>query len=307
MNQPSFIREYVAQTEERRSESAKREALELAEAAGLNAPQIDGRVKFAPVEDYGDIEADESEDRLPVERRGLKLKDMPTDEMPREKMSELGPQALTDSELLAVLLGSGTSRVNVKDLALDLLTEFDGLESMSRASIAALMNCKGIGLAKSSQLAAAFEVARRLRVGNASDAGSNGGKSKIGASMGKPHAVADMMRPLLMDCPQEELWVLYLSRRLRYRGKSRVYIGNLDRIEISPGVVMSGVVERREPCFTIVHNHPSGDCEPSTSDIATTKRLVQAAKQLDLTLVDHVIVAASGYTSLRMSRLVEFE
>lgn len=307
MNQPSFIREYVAQTEERRSESAKREALERAEEAGLNAPQIDGRVKFAPVEDYGDVEADESEDRVSVERRGLKLKDMPSDEMPREKMSELGPQALTDSELLAILLGSGTSRVNVKDLALDLLTEFDGLESMSRASIAALMNCKGIGLAKSSQLAAAFEVARRLRVGNASAEGSNGGKSKIGASMGKPHAVADMMRPLLMDCPQEELWVLYLSRRLRYRGKSRVYIGNLDRIEISPGVVMSGVVERREPCFTIVHNHPSGDCEPSASDIATTKRLIQAAKQLDLTLVDHVIVASSGYTSLRMSRLVEFE
>ena len=307
MNQPSFMREFVSQIEEHRSESAKRVALERAEEAGRHAPQIDGRIKFAQVDDSGDVEEDSADDGMAVERRGLKLKDMPSDEMPREKMSELGPQALTDSELLAILLGSGTSRVNVKDLALDVLTEFDGLEALSRASVAAMMNCKGIGLAKSSQLAAAFEVARRLRVGNASDRAPGDGGIKIGSNMGKPHAVADLMRPLLMDAPQEELWVVYLSRRYRYRGKARVYIGNMDRIDISPGVVMSGVVERREPCFTIVHNHPSGDCEPSTADIATTKRLVEAAKQLDLKLVDHIIVAASGFTSLRLSRLVEFD
>ena len=296
------MREYVSEVEARRSQSAKHKALERREIDGENAPQIDGRVAAPPAETHAD-----SEIEVPVERRGLKLKDLPNDEMPREKMSELGPQALTDSELLAILLGSGTSRVNVKDLALDLLTEFNGLEALSRASATAMMNCKGIGMAKSSQLSATFEVARRLRAGAGSDRAEGGRGLRIGSSMSKPHAVADLMRPLLMDKPQEELWVLYLSRRLRYRGKSCVYVGNLDRIDISPGVVMSGVVERREPCFTIVHNHPSGDSEPSTSDIATTQRMVRAAKELDLKLVDHVVIAASGFTSMRMSRLVEFD
>ena len=302
MTEPGFMKEYVSEIEARRSESAKRGALKRAEIDGANAPQIDGRVAATPVAAREYVEAD-----APAERRGLKLKDLPNDEMPREKMAELGPQALTDSELLAILLGSGTTRVNVKDLALDLLTEFDGLEALSRATATAMMNCKGIGTAKSSQLAATFEVARRLRAGNASRRADGGGGLTIGSSMSKPHAVADLMRPLLMDKRQEELWVLYLSRRYRYRGKSCVYIGNLDRIDVSPGVVMSGVVERREPCFVIVHNHPSGDSEPSTSDIATTQRLVRAAKELDLKLVDHVVVAASGFTSMRMSRLVEFD
>ena len=296
------MKEYVSEVEARRLQSAKLKAQERCEIDGENAPQIDGRVAAPPAETHADPEM-----VVPVERRGLKLKDLPNDEMPREKMSELGPQALTDSELLAILLGSGTSRVNVKDLALDLLTEFNGLEALSRASATAMMNCKGIGMAKSSQLSATFEVARRLRAGTGSDRAEGGRGLRIGSSMSKPHAVADLMRPLLMDKPQEELWVLYLSRRLRYRGKSCVYVGNLDRIDISPGVVMSGVVERREPCFTIVHNHPSGDSEPSTSDIATTQRMVRAAKELDLKLVDHVVVAASGFTSMRMSRLVEFD
>ena len=296
------MKEYVSEVEARRSQSAKLKAQEGCEIDGENAPQIDGRVAAPLVETHADPEV-----AIPVERRGLKLKDLPNDEMPREKMSELGPQALTDSELLAILLGSGTSRVNVKDLALDLLTEFNGLEALSRASATAMMNCKGIGMAKSSQLSATFEVARRLRARAGSDRAEGGRGLRNGSSMSKPHAVADLMRPLLMDKPQEELWVLYLSRRLRYRGKSCVYVGNLDRIDISPGVVMSGVVERREPCFTIVHNHPSGDSEPSTSDIATTQRMVRAAKELDLKLVDHVVVAASGFTSMRMSRLVEFD
>ena len=302
MTGPGFMREYVSEIEARRSESSKRDAVARAEIAGANAPQIDGRVTATAVDEREDIYAGAS-----IERRGLKLKDLPSDEMPREKMSELGPQALTDSELLAILLGSGTTRVNVRDLALDLLTEFDGLEALSRATATAMMNCKGIGTAKSSQLAATFEVARRLRAGPGSSRADGARSLVVGSSMSKPHAVADLMRPLLMDKPQEELWVLYLSRRLRYRGKSCVYIGNLDRIDVSPGVVMSGVVERREPCFTIVHNHPSGDSEPSTSDISTTQRLVRAAKELDLKLVDHVVVATSGFTSMRMSRLVEFD
>ena len=245
---------------------------------------------------------------LPIPRLGLKMKDLPPDEMPREKLGALGPSALTDSELLAILLRSGTTMMNVKDLAAGLLIEFEGLEPMSQATIPRLMNFSGIGLAKAAQLVAAFEVGRRARAkANSLTRKRDGEKTDIDANMTKPQHIADMMQPLLADLPHEELWVIYLSTRHRYRGKSRVYKGNLDNIGIRSGVIMSGVIERRAPCFTIVHNHPSGDCEPSSADITTTTKLVRAARELDIELVDHVIVSSRGFTSLRDSRLVLFD
>lgn len=244
----------------------------------------------------------------PLTRRGWRLKDLPHDEMPREKMSELGPNGLTDAELIALLLGSGTSKLNVKDLAIDLLRESEGLEALSKSTLTAMMNYPGVGLAKASKLVAAFEIGRRVRK-RASTSGIAGERDKptFDAGMRTPSAVADMMQPLLCDLPHEELWVVYMSAKHRYRGKSRVYQGNLDAIEVRTGVVMSGVVERRVPCFTVVHNHPSGDSEPSTADINTTKKLVRAAKELDIEMVDHVIVGSRGFTSLRHSRLVLFD
>ena len=251
--------------------------------------------------------ADETE-YPPLARRGWRLKDLPHDEMPREKLSELGPNGLTDAELVAILLGSGTQKMNVKDLAIDLLRESDGLEALSKSTHTAMMNYSGVGLAKASKLVAAFEIGRRVRFRTRSAASAGtGSKPAFDTRMHTPHAVADMMQPLLCDLPHEELWVIYMSAKHRYRGKSRVYQGNLDTIEVRTGVVMSGVVERRVPCFTVVHNHPSGDSEPSTADITTTQKLVRAAKELDIEMVDHVIVGSRGYTSLRNSRLVLFD
>ena len=249
----------------------------------------------------------QNDEQPETERLGLKMKDMPPDEMPREKLREKGPGALSDSELLALLLGSGTSRLNVKDLASGLLHDFEGLEAMCRASVPRMMQVNGIGLAKASQLSAAFEISRRLRRPTGSATGDGGGsKLGYGANMSKPQVIADMMQPLLMDLPQEELWVLHLSKRRHFRGKERVYTGSVDQIDIQPFVVISGVVERREPCFAVVHNHPSGDPEPSSSDIRTTQRLVRAAKELGVEMVDHVVVGRHGFVSLRQSRLVEF-
>lgn len=244
----------------------------------------------------------------PLARRGWRLKDLPHDEMPREKLSELGASSLTDAELIAILLGSGTTKLNVKDLAIDLLRQSDGLEALSKSTHTALMNYSGVGLAKASKLVAAFEIGRRVRNrANSVTVAGSWNHPTFDTSMQTPHAIAEMMQPLLCDLPHEELWVVYMSAKHRYRGKSRVYQGNLDAIEVRTGVVMSGVVERRVPCFTVVHNHPSGYSEPSTADISTTQKLVRAAKELDIEMVDHVIVGSRGYTSLRNSRLVLFD
>ena len=299
------VKEYTSQTAERKAAEAeaasRRKAISASDDDGAGDPPAAREV--AP-----DSRMSSEGEYLPIIRQGLRLKDLPNDEMPREKLSELGPGALTDSELLAILLRSGTTKMNVKELATGLLTEFEGLESMSKATIPGLMNYSGVGLAKASQLVAAFEVGRRTRArANALVRKREGENVPFDAIMSKPQNVADLMQSLLADLPHEEFWVIYLSARHRYRGKSRVYQGSLDNIGVRSGVIMSGVIERRAPCFTIVHNHPSGDCEPSTADITTTTRLVRAARELDIELVDHVIVSSRGFTSLRNSRLVLFD
>ncbi len=243
----------------------------------------------------------------------LRIRDLPEDERPRERLREHGPDTLATSELIALLLGCGMHNTNVRDLALNLLREYDGLEMLSRASRDQLCKIKGIGDAKASVLLAAFEIGRRaaheraihdLDMEKIPDSHSD----KIGCDIDS-FKIAEMMTPLLRDKAQEELWVIMLDVRNQYRGKTKLYQGTCNSMMANSSEVLSTVVGRRSPHFAIVHNHPSGRSYPSTADISFTQKLVRASESLDVDFVDHVIVGRDmeSWTSIRRSMLVDFE
>ncbi len=228
----------------------------------------------------------------------LRLRDMPSRERPRERMRELGPEALTAAELVAVLLGRGVKGADVKRISEELVARYEGLEMLSRASWDELRSIAGIKDAKAAQLLAAFELGRR--------ASAYIGESDIGRDLGGPSMIAEMMTPLLRDKPREEMWIIFLDVRNRYRGKSRMYAGCSDQIVAKSGEVVGAVLERKCPRFVIVHNHPSGRGDPSAADITFTQKLLKASRMLDIELVDHIVVGGNDWVSMRTSNLVDF-
>lgn len=231
------------------------------------------------------------------QRTSSKLKDLPPDEMPRERLLAHGPSVLSESELLAIVLGSGTRSLNVKEFAVHILRDFNGLDGIARTSAQEFMGYKGIGEGKATNLVATFELGRRRQ------AKANGDH---GQDMSQPAAIHDLMYAELSDADQEELWVILLTKRRKFDGKQQIYKGNLDQIGIQPKVILKHVVKRNALSFAIVHNHPSGDPQPSSADLLATKKIVKAAKDFDVEFVDHVVVAKRGFTSMRHSRLVDF-
>ncbi len=228
----------------------------------------------------------------------MRLRDMPSRDKPRERLRDLGPEALSGAELIAVLLGSGVVGADVKRLSEELVAKYEGLEMLSRASWDELIAIAGIKDAKAAQLLAAFELGRR--------ASANAAEPDIGRDFGGPSMIAEMMTPLLRDKPREEMWIILLDVRNRYRGKTRIYAGCSDQMMAKSGEVLGVVLERKCARFAIVHNHPSGRGEPSAADVTFTQRLVKAGNMLDLELIDHVVVGGDDWVSLRTSKLVDF-
>ena len=236
-----------------------------------------------------------------------KLGRTPERERPRERMHELGPAGITTTELLAIVLGSGIQGRNVKNVADDLLREFDGLRGLSRVSSFNMQKVGGIGSIKADVLTAAFELGRR-----ATQEGFEAADSNYGSHMPNgdaiAHFVAKQFTAKLRDNAQEEMWIVLLDVRNQYRGKVRVYVGCCDQLVAKTGEILSRVVERNLPRYALVHNHPSGNGEPSGADISFTERLVRAGQLLDIELVDHIVLGEDmhRYVSMRQRNLVDF-
>ncbi len=236
-----------------------------------------------------------------------KLERTPQRERPRERMHELGPAGITTTELLAIILGSGIQGRNVKNVADDLLRDFEGLRGLSRVSSFNMQKVGGIGSIKADVLTAAFELGRR-----ATQEGFETSDSSYGSYMPNgdaiAHFVAKQFTAKLRDNAQEEMWIVLLDVRNQYRGKVRVYVGCCDQLVAKTGEILNRVVERNLPRYALVHNHPSGNGEPSGADIIFTERLVRAGQLLDIELVDHVVLGEdlNSYVSMRQRKLVDF-
>ncbi|HHE71177.1 MAG TPA: JAB domain-containing protein [Chloroflexi bacterium] len=224
------------------------------------------------------------------------VKEMPTDERPRERLARMGAQALSTAELLAIILRTGVGGENVLAMAGRILAQFDGLAGLARADFSELAAVHGLGPAKSAQVMAALELGRRL-MAEAPDE-----RWQIRS----PGDAARVLMPALGYLEQEQFAVLYLDTRNRVMAQEMLYKGSLNTSLVRIAEVFRGAVRRNCAALIVAHNHPSGDPSPSPEDVALTRRLIEAGKLLEIDVLDHLVIGQNRYVSLR-ERALGFE
>jgi len=217
------------------------------------------------------------------------VKEMPPEERPRERMARAGAQALSSTELLAIILRVGVGGENVLSMAQRLLANFGGLGGLSRADFSQLTAERGLGPAKASQILAALELGRRLMAESPEE------RWQIRA----PSEAAHILMPVIGHQEQEHFVVLYLDTRNRVTDRETLYKGSLNTSLVRTAEVFRGAVRRNCAAIIVAHNHPSGDPNPSPEDVALTRRLVDAGKLLEIAVLDHLIIGENRYVSLR--------
>jgi len=222
------------------------------------------------------------------ETRSIRIKQWAPEDRPREKLLHKGTAALSDAELISILLGTGTARNSAVDVARQLLQgSNNSLDDMARMSVAELKKVKGIGTVKAIILAAAMELGRRRKDGATID------KPKVGGS----RDAFELLRPELMDLPNEEFWVLLLNRANRVTRKKRISEGGLSGTVADPRIIFKLALEELACSIIVAHNHPSGNLIASQSDIELTRRLKEAGKVMEIQVLDHIIIAGNKYFS----------
>lgn len=228
----------------------------------------------------------------------MRIKDLCEDERPREKMIRIGAEALSNAELLAILLRTGTERMNVIDVARELLKIGDGkLNDLSTMSVEGLCRIEGIGPGKAVTVAAAFELGKRCAMETAS-----GRRTPLSS----PKEVFRMMLPILRGLDHEECWILYLNRANYLISKEKVSSGGLDSTTLDCRYILKKAIERKASGIIAVHNHPSGNAMPGTADINATRQLDTALKACQISLIDHVVIAEGSYYSFSDEQLERF-
>jgi DNA repair protein RadC len=214
----------------------------------------------------------------------------PEDERPREKLEKHGAASLSEPELLAILINSGSGKRTALDLARLMLHEHESLRRLSELSVADLKRgtFKGIGRVKAIVLVAAFELARRIQ---SSDA-------KSSDPIRSPEDVAKMFGPKLRDKKQEEFIVVILNSANRIIRERTITKGLLNSSLTHPREVFREAILENAASIILIHNHPSGNTEPSREDIQITKQLVEAGKIIGIPVHDHIIIAGASYTSM---------
>ena len=212
------------------------------------------------------------------------------DDRPREKLLLKGKSALSDSELLAILIGSGSRNESAVQLCQRILAANNNqLSQLGKMSVPKLMTFKGIGEAKAISIVAALELCKRRRMETVEDL------SKISSSK----SVFEIMHPLLGELPHEEFWVLFLSNSNKVIHKSQLSRGGITGTVVDIRLLFKIALEYHATSIILVHNHPSGKLKASDADKDITKKLKLAGEQLDIKILDHVIVTENGYLSFQ--------
>ena len=225
-----------------------------------------------------------------------RITDWPIDERPREKLIQLGPQAVSNAELIAILLGHGTAKFNALELAKKLLREFKSLDALSGASLEEIQKIPGIGPAKAVTLLAAFQLYRNLQKQKA--------ENEI-VSFRNPDQEAKIYQPVLGSLQKESFFVILLNSAMKRILDFEVSRGTLDASLVHPREVFNVAVRNLAKGIIVMHNHPSGELKPSEEDIKTTERLVDSGKILEIPVYDHLIISENSYYSFRENGLIE--
>ena len=220
----------------------------------------------------------------------VSIKELSEDDRPREKLLRLGAEALSKSELLAILVGSGNDEENVVSLMQRILHDCgDNLRTLSAKSLEDLQTYKGIGPAKAVTIKAACQMAKLMQAE---------GVDKL-AQMTDPLKVSDYFAPKLAGKRNEEVWVLLLNTRLQVIGDRQISKGGITESSVDIRIIMREAITAGATSIILVHNHPSGNVNPSKADDNLTRRVAEAGKLMSITLQDHVIVGGGTFFSYR--------
>lgn len=222
---------------------------------------------------------------------GLTVRDLPSAERPRERMIAMGSHSLSSQELLALVLGRGIKGESVMLTANKLLSHFGSLEGVMKASLADLQAIRGLGIAKSTQLSACLEIAKRISAAEIA-------RIQQRVEVLTAEDVFLLVKAKIPDFSKEHLVVLSFDVRQKLLASDIVSIGILDANIVHPREIFSCAIKHHAASIIIAHNHPSGDPTPSDEDYRVTERIHEAGKILGITLLDHVVVGDAGYFSL---------
>lgn len=218
----------------------------------------------------------------------MKIKDMFPDERPRERLRTRGAKALSNAELLAVLLGGGIGGKNVMEVAQELISISEGRLTLLAMPLERLMSLKGVGEVRALNISAALELGRRSFEENA---------ILDKKAVTSPKVAYTLMIPHLKGLDHEECWVIYLNSSNFILGKEMIHTGSMEMVLLDTGRILKKAIEKQCTYIILVHNHPGGDCMPSKADITQTDRLRAALRAVEITLLDHIVVADGSFFS----------
>ncbi len=225
----------------------------------------------------------------------LKITDWAVEDRPRERLWNKGPSSLSDAELLAILIGSGTKNASAVDIARELLAlAGNNLSDLGKLTIADIRKLKGVGDAKAVTIVAALELGRRRKLAEANE------NPQVRSSAD----VFNIFHPLLEDLPHEEFWILFLNRANKVINRMKISQGGVSGTVTDVRIVLKNAVEYLASGIVICHNHPSGNNTPSEADIKITRKIKEAGELMDIQLLDHIIICGKDYYSFADSGML---
>ena len=222
-----------------------------------------------------------------------RIRDLPATDRPRERLRDAGPGALSNQELLAILLRTGQANESALAIAARLLGRFDGLVGLARSSFAELCAERGLGEAKAAQLHAALELGRRVVAAQPEER----------PVIRYPMDVANLLQGEMGLLDQEHLRVLLLNTRNHVLATHEVYHGSVHTAVVRIGELFREALRQNAPCIILVHNHPSGDPAPSSADISMTRQAIEAGELLDIEVLDHIVIAHGKFVSMKEEKM----
>jgi DNA repair protein RadC len=217
------------------------------------------------------------------------IRDLPATDRPRERLRDSGAQALSNAELLAILLRVGSSKESALSQATRLLAHFDGLPGLWRASFTEMCNEKGLGEAKTAQIKAALELGMRLSTATA----------EARPIIRSPEELAELLLGEMSLLDQEHVRVALLDARQRVMSIPTLYIGSPHSTHVRMADLLSDAIRDKASSIVLLHNHPSGDATPSSADGMMTRQLFEAGRLMNIDLLDHLVIGGGRYVSMK--------
>lgn len=225
---------------------------------------------------------------------GRSVREMQVDEQPREKLLKYGADSLSDAELLAIILRTGTRSLNVIEMSRALMQHFKGLRNLSRQSWQSLMVIPGVAKVKAITMQAMFELSRRMQIASLGD------EVKITS----PELAAAYFIPLLRDLTHEEFYVGFLNNSKVLTGYKKISSGGSTATIVEPAEVLRQAILHQANSILLIHNHPSGQLKESSADLLLTRRISESGRLLGIPVTDHIIVAGNDFISFKSKQLL---